>query len=166
MLKATQIGCVYVTYWWTDVFALFGPEWTSLKRFQWFYHKTQTPSTHDGNLVKVFLMKRKQNGDVYVWNFWLLFVWVPMYQQSKSAFLLVTLNFELEQMDISNRHSPSDFAHSFVFYCLSNFGKGINLSSKACVLLRKHPIYTSKRDRWIPLWWAKFELEFLLTIFI
>ena len=32
-----------------------------------------------------------------------------MYQHSKSAFLLVTLDFELEYMDISSRHSPSDF---------------------------------------------------------
>lgn len=72
-------------------------------------------------------------------------------------------------MDISNRHSQSDFAHSFDFHCLTNFAKGINLLCKAslwCVLLRKRPIYTSKSDRWIPLWWAKFELECLLIIFI
>ena len=72
-------------------------------------------------------------------------------------------------MDISNRHSQSDFAHSFDFHCLTNFAKGINLLCKAslwCVLLRKRPIYTSKSDRWIPLWWAKFELECLLMIFI
>ena len=40
-------------------------------------------------------------------------VWVPMYKQSKSAFLLVTSNFELVLMDISMRHSQSDFANSF-----------------------------------------------------
>ena len=31
-----------------------------------------------------------------------------------------------------------------------------------CVLLCKRPIYAWKSDRWITLWWAKFELECLL----
>ena len=43
-------------------------------------------------------------------------VCVPMYQQSKSVFLVVTLNFEFEQLHISNRLSQSGFAHSFYFH--------------------------------------------------
>ena len=57
--------------------------------------------------------------------------WVPTSQNLKSAFLLVNLNFELELMDISNIHSQSGFAHSFDFYWLSNFVKGISLLCKA-----------------------------------
>ena len=66
-------------------------------------------------------------------------------------------------MDISNRRSQSDFAHSFDFCCLTNFSESINLLCFFwCVLLRKRPIFTSNSDRWIPLWWTKFELECLL----
>ena len=50
-----------------------------------------------------------------------------MYRHSKSTFFQVTLNFELEQMDINSRHFNSNFAHSFDFHCLTNFAKGINL---------------------------------------
>ena len=39
------------------------------------------------------------------------------FQQLNSAFLPVTLNFELEELDISNRHFQSDFAQTFDFQC-------------------------------------------------
>ena len=51
-----------------------------------------------------------------------------MYWHSKSAFLQVTLNFELELVKMSSRHFNSNFAHSFDFHCLTNFVKNINLS--------------------------------------
>ena len=56
-----------------------------------------------------------------------------------------------EFIDINIRHSKSEFAHSFDYH----FVKDINLLCKAslwCVLIRKRPINTSKKDRWIPLW--------------
>ena len=48
----------------------------------------------------------------------------------------MTLNLELEQMNISNRHCQSDFAHSFEFYCLTDFAQDL----------------LCKSDRLIPLW--------------
>ena len=39
-----------------------------------------------------------------------------MYQHSKSPFLQMTLNFELESVDISSRHSKSNFAHHVVIH--------------------------------------------------
>ena len=96
-------------------------------------------------------------------------VWVLMYQNSKSTFFQVILNFELEQMDINSRNSNSNFAHSFDFHCLTNFAKGINLSwmvSLKWKLLCKCSIYTLKSDQWITIWWAKFELECLLLVSI
>ena len=86
--------------------------------------------------------------------------WVPMYR-------VVTSDLKF-RMNISNRHSQSDFTHSFDFYCPTNFVNGIDLLCKAslwCGLLRKHPIFTLKSNKFIPLWWAKFELECLLKIF-
>ena len=51
-------------------------------------------------------------------------VCVLLYRHSKPAFLLqITLNFELEQMNISGKHSNSNFAHTFDFHCLTNFAK-------------------------------------------
>ena len=72
-------------------------------------------------------------------------------------------------MSISSRHCSSNFAHSFDFHCLNNFGKNINLSemfSLWCELLCKHSIYTLKSDQWIKIWRVKFELECLILIFI
>ena len=73
-------------------------------------------------------------------------------------------------MDIStSRHSSPNFAHFFDFHCLSNFAKCTNLSWMVSLwyeLLYKYSIYTFKRDQWITIWWAKFELECLLLIFI
>ena len=72
-------------------------------------------------------------------------------------------------MNINNGHSKSGFSHSFDFNCLTNFAKGINLFCKAFLwyeLSRKRPINTSKSTRWIPLGWAKFELECLLITWI
>ena len=69
-----------------------------------------------------------------------------MYQQSKSAFLVVTLNFEL--IDISNRYFQSDFAYSFDYIALHKFYDRyqfvVQSFSLVCALLRKHPIYNSK----------------------
>ena len=42
-------------------------------------------------------------------------------------FLQVTLNFELEYMNIIGRHCNSYFAHSFDFSCLTNIVKNIKL---------------------------------------
>ena len=62
-------------------------------------------------------------------------------------------------MNISSRHSNSNFAHSLDFHPLTNFAKNINLS---CRWFLKLSIYTLKSDQWITIWWAKFELECLL----
>ena len=43
-------------------------------------------------------------------------VWVLMYRHSKFACLQVTLNFELEYMNIGSRHSNSNFAHHIVVH--------------------------------------------------
>ena len=40
------------------------------------------------------------------------------------------------------------------------------MASLWCELLCKSSVYTFKSDRWIRLWWAKFELECLIIIFI
>ena len=85
----------------------------------------------------------------------------------KSTFSQVTLNFELDKMDIGNRHSQSDFALFVDFHCVTKFVKGINLlymlykASLWCVLLRKRPIYTSNNYQRIPLWSSKFELDYV-----
>ena len=42
--------------------------------------------------------------------------------------LPVTSNFELEYMNISSKHSNSNFTHSFDFHYLTNFAKNTNLS--------------------------------------
>ena len=44
---------------------------------------------------------------------------VPMNRHSKSVFLQVTLNFELELMNISSRHSNSNSALFLTFIALS-----------------------------------------------
>ena len=48
-----------------------------------------------------------------------------MYWYSKFAILQVTLNFEVEEMNISSRHSNSSFARSYLltFIALTNFAK-------------------------------------------
>ena len=46
-------------------------------------------------------------------------------------YLLMALNFEFELIDISNRHSQSDFALAFDFHCHRNFAQGINSLCKA-----------------------------------
>ena len=45
-----------------------------------------------------------------------------------SAFLQVTLNYEMESINISSRPSKLNFAHSFDVHCLTNFAKNVNLS--------------------------------------
>ena len=92
-------------------------------------------------------------------------VWVLMYRHSKSAFLQGILNWSKWVLD----HSNSNFAHSFYFHCLTNLAKSINLSwilSVWCELLYKRSIYTLKSYQWITIWWARFELECLVLIFI
>ena len=39
-----------------------------------------------------------------------------MYRHSKSAFLQVSMNFELEYMNVSSRHSSSNFAYHIVIH--------------------------------------------------
>ena len=39
-----------------------------------------------------------------------------MYRHLKSAFLQVNLNFELEYMNVSSRHSISNFTYHIVIY--------------------------------------------------
>ena len=96
----------------------------------------------------------------------------PNVMASNSTLLQVTLNFELEYMNISGRHFNSNFSHSLNFHCLvllTNFAKYIDLlwmGSLCHGLLYKCSIYTLKSDQWITIWWAKFELECLLLIFI
>ena len=87
-------------------------------------------------------------------------VWVPMYQQSKSAFLLGTWT-----LNISNRHFRSIFWHSVPY----KFGERYHYlveGSLWCVLLHNRPINTSKSDWWILLLWGKFELECLVVKFM
>ena len=85
----------------------------------------------DGNLVKVFWWEEsKMATSMFEILDGFSSVWFPTYQQSKSTILLVTSNFELEQIDICNKHSQSDFAHSFDFHCLTDFAQGINLCGR------------------------------------
>ena len=113
-------------------------------------------------------MRSLQNGEFNVWNTSRFLVGIklvsPMYQQSKSA-LIATNDFKfwIGVNGYSNRHYQSDFSHSFDFHCLTNL---LCRASLSCLLFRKRPIYASKSDRYIPLWWAKFELECLQIIFI
>ena len=77
-----------------------------------------------------------------------------MCRESKSSLLQVTLNFELEQMNISSRHSNSNFGHSFEFHRLTNFCKKCQfvVDDFSCELLCTLSIYTLKSDQWIPIW--------------
>ena len=73
-------------------------------------------------------------------------VYVLMHRYSKSAFLQVTLNFELEKMILVDI-----LTHSFDFHFLTKFAKIINMTgmiSLWCDLLCKRSIYTLKSDRY------------------
>ena len=43
-------------------------------------------------------------------------VWVLMYRYSKSTVIHMTTNFELEYMNISSKHSNSNFDHHIVIH--------------------------------------------------
>ena len=115
-------------------------------------------------------MRGKQNGDFSASNFrWFLFGMCSDVPMVKNLFLLFTSKFWIGVNGYCNTHAKSDFAQSFDVRWLTNFAKGIDLlcnSSFWFVPSCKHPIYTIKCDQWIPLWWAKFELECLLIMFI
>ena len=72
-------------------------------------------------------------------------------------------------MNISGRHSNSNFAHSFHFHCLTNFSKSINFSYMGslwrALLYKLTTTYTFKSDHWIAISWANFELEYLIYSF-
>ena len=80
--------------------------------------------------------------NVNVKNFKLFTSMSPDVPSFKVRVLQVTLNFELELMNIrSSRHSNSNFSHSFDFHRLTNFANSINLSwmvSLWCALLCKY----------------------------
>ena len=82
-------------------------------------------------------MRRKKNGVFNVGNLWrVFFVMSPDVQPTKSAVLLVTLNFEWQLMYNSNWHFKSDFAHSFDFRCHTNFAKVSIFCSRFCFNLK------------------------------
>ena len=79
------------------------------------------------------------------------------------------LNFELEWMNISSKHSNSYFAHSFGFYCFFNFAKSIDwlrMVSLWCELLFQLNLEVNGQWITITISWAKSELECPLLIFI
>ena len=96
-------------------------------------------------------------------------VWVLIYWHSFKV-CVSTSDFKfLIKVNIGSGYSNSSFAHSFDFYCHTNFAIRIDLwwmVSLGCELLCKLSIYTLKSDQWLTIWWAKFELECLLLIFI
>ena len=71
--------------------------------------RSRFQSTQDGKLVKVFFfIRRRQNGECDVMNFKQIFFDKRSNVVSgiqNLRLLPVTLNFELEQIDISRRHS-------------------------------------------------------------
>ena len=101
LLKATQMGCVYVTYLKLRK-SSFCHIWARMNYFEacrsdGLITKSRLHSTQDGNLIKVFWWEdSKMATSVFEILDGFSLVWVPMYQQSKSAFLPVTQNFELE----------------------------------------------------------------------
>ena len=115
-------------------------------------------------------MRRKQNGDFNVWYFKrFLFGMSSNVPTVKVRVLTSDFKFWMGVKWISVSTFLIRICSIFYFQCLTNFAKGIKLFCKASlwrVLLCKHPIYTSKSDRYIQLLWAKFELERLLIIFI
>ena len=95
------------------------------------------------------------------------FFYESLYNDIQCPCLYNWSQFELEYMNISSRHSNSNFAHSFYFYCLMHFAKCIDLWWVVflwCELLSKLSIYTLKSDQWITISWAKFELELTTNI--
>ena len=76
-----------------------------------------------------FFLIRIQNGECNVRNFRrFLFGMSPDVPAFRVCVFTSDFKFELELMDISSRHSNSNFAHSFDFHCLINFAKNLNLS--------------------------------------
>ena len=116
-------------------------------------------------------MRKRQNGECNIRNFKrFLFGMSPDIPAFKVRFLQVTLNFELEvNYYISSRYSNSNFAHSFDIHRPTNIAKSINFSRMVSLwfaLSCKCSIDTLKSDQWIPIWYAKFCLEYPLLIFI
>ena len=76
--------------------------WT-LKLIRWFHQEQyKFQNTQDGHSVWIFCLMKRQNGQCMLEildDFSLIGIIVLMYRHSKSAFLQVTLNFELEYMN-------------------------------------------------------------------
>ena len=71
IIKATQMGCVYVTHLrlTNSSFCLIWARVSLLKRIWWFYHKESTPKYLGWQFSESILMRRKQNDVFNVWNF-------------------------------------------------------------------------------------------------
>ena len=69
----------------------------------------------------------KSNGECQCNVKTFLFGMSPDVPALKVHVFTIAFNCELE-LNISSKHSNSNFSHSFVFHCLTNFAKNINLS--------------------------------------
>ena len=113
IIKDTQMRCVQETYLRLTIDELHFLNYLGYNEPFWsvcdgFITKSRLQSTQDGNLVKLFWWEEsKMATSMFEILDGFSLVWVPMYQQSKSAFLQVALNFELGLMDISNRHNQT-----------------------------------------------------------
>ena len=86
-----------------------------------------------------FLLIKRQNGECnarHLRRFLFSTVWVLMYQHWKSALLQVTLDFELEQINISSRHFNSPKIYNITFVILPFSHKDILTKLPSLVLGR------------------------------
>ena len=96
-------------------------------------------------------------------------VWVLMYRNSKSAFLQLTMNFELELMNINSRHSNSNCAQHIVIHwsLFKVYIESLHYNSHQRETIHDKLIFFSKLVRqWKSKEWAKLELQCLPLIFI
>ena len=110
-----------------------------------------------------FLIKR-QNGECNVRNFRRILFGTS---HDLTAFEVRVFTGDLRFWIVVN--ILTHILRTLLTFILPNFAKSINFSwlvSLWCELLYKRSIYTLKTDKWITIWWAKFELKCLLLIFI
>ena len=61
-------------------------------------------------------MRKRQNGKCNVRNFWQVFSWVMSFDVPAFKVCIFASDFELEYINISSRHSNSNFAHHIIIH--------------------------------------------------
>ena len=127
--------CVYMRLT-NSRFCLLMLKWTILKCNWWFHKDWLTPKYSEWPFILSIFSNENSKCQMeclqaYTVSLWYKNVCVLMYHHSKSIFLQVTLNFEMQKMNDSGRHSNSNLVHYFDFHCLTNFMKNIDLSDMA-----------------------------------